>query len=84
MWLSCVWDDGPTGNVRHIADNGFSVEEVEYVLENSTSQDISRASGLPCVFGYTPDGEYIMVVYRELDEFTIRVSTAYVVPEPGI
>ena len=45
-------------------------------------QTVSRASGLPCVFGYTPDGTYIIVVYELLDADTIYPITAYAVPEP--
>ena len=43
---------------------------------------VSRSSGLPAVWGYTPDGRYIMAVYEELDETTILPVTAYEVPEP--
>jgi hypothetical protein len=41
------------------------------------------SSGLPCVFGYTPDGTYIIVVYELLDTDTIYPVTAYAVPEPS-
>ena len=34
------------------------------------------------MFGYTPDGTYIMVVYDVIDEDTIYPVTAYEVPEP--
>ena len=33
--------------------------------------------------GYTLEGSYIMVVYDQIDDDTIRVVTAYEVPEPG-
>lgn len=83
MWAFHIWDDSPSGNVKHVADNDLSVEDVNYVLDNPTSHDFSRASGLPCVFGYTPDDRYIIVIYKEIDEDTVRVSTAFVVLEPG-
>ncbi len=41
-----------------------------------------RSSGRPCVWGYTLEGIYIIVVYEEIDEDTIRVVTAYEVSEP--
>ena len=42
----------------------------------------SRSSGRPCVFGYAPDGRYIVVVYEEVDSDTVIPVTAYEVPEP--
>ena len=43
----------------------------------------SCGGGLPCVFGYTEDGRYLIVVYEELDVVTILPVTAYEVPEPN-
>jgi hypothetical protein len=34
------------------------------------------------VFGHTPDGTFIIVVYELIDEDTIHPVTAYEVPEP--
>lgn len=84
MWRSYIWDFDPGGNVEHVADNDLTVNDVEFVLNNPVSSDVSRSSGLPCVFGYTPDGRYVFVVYREIDAMTIEPVTAYEVPEPGI
>ncbi|MDA1016891.1 MAG: hypothetical protein O3A00_20840 [Planctomycetota bacterium] len=42
---------------------------------------MSRSSGLPIVFGFTPDGRYIMVVYEQIDDITIYPVTAYDVEE---
>ena len=42
----------------------------------------SRSTGLPVLWGYTHEGRYIIVVYEEVDDATIRVITAYDVPEP--
>ena len=79
-----IWDldDDPDGNVQHIAAHGLTIEDVEEVLSNQTSEGTSASSGRPCVWGYTPDNVYIIVVYEELDPGTIRVVTAYEVPEP--
>jgi hypothetical protein len=55
---------------------------VEHVLANPDSEGVSRSSGLPCVFGYAPDGRYIIVVYEQIDADTIYPVTAYEVPEP--
>ena len=78
-----IWDDEerPQGNVQHIAEHGLTVEEVEYVLENPTEETRSASTGRPCCFGYTPAGDYILVVYEEIDEETVYPVTAYEVPE---
>ena len=49
---------------------------------NPTSKGFSRSSGLPAVWGYTPDGRYVMAVYQELHAVTIMPVTAYEVAEP--
>ncbi len=78
-----LWDpdDDLKGNVQHIADHGLSKEDVEWVLGDPASVGQSRSSGLPAAWGYTPDGDYIMVVYEQIDTDTIRVVTAYEVSE---
>lgn len=58
------------------------MDDVEDVLENPSSEGRSHSSGLPCIWGYTLEGLYILVVYEEIDEDSIRVVTAYEVPEP--
>jgi uncharacterized DUF497 family protein len=82
---SIIWDedDDPLGNVQHIADHDLSIDDVEAVLTDPDSDGTSRSSGLPAVWGYCPDGRYIIVGYEQIDEDTIRVVTAYEVPEPS-
>jgi uncharacterized DUF497 family protein len=82
-YLRILWDDpaDPLGNVQHLEEHGLSIEEVEEVLEAPTNEGFSASSNRPCVWGYTLEGVYIMVVYDEIDEDTIRVVTAYEVPE---
>jgi uncharacterized DUF497 family protein len=81
-WTQVIWDPSPDGNVEHIEEHGLTIEDVEQVLENFDSAGVSRSSGSPCVFGYTPDGRYITVVYEEVDAETVLPITAYEVPEP--
>lgn len=83
-YSSILWDDDadPDGNVQHIAEHGFEVEDVEWVLGAPLSEGVSHSTGRPAVWGFTPDGTYIIVIYDEIDEDTIRVVTAYEVPEP--
>ena len=76
-----IWNDEPGGNVEHIEEHGLTVNDVEYVLDNHESEGVSRSSGLPCVFGSTVEGVYIIVVYERVDEDTIYPVTAYEVPE---
>ncbi len=83
--IRILWDlpDDPDGNVQHIADHGLTIDDVEEVLADPDSEGTSHSSGLPCVWGYTVEGIYIIVVYDEIDRDTIRVVTVYEVPEPG-
>lgn len=79
-----IWDDPDDldGNVQHILEHGLEIEDVEEVLENPTSEGTSTSSGRACVWGYTLEEVYIIVIYEEVDEDAIRVVTAYEVPEP--
>jgi uncharacterized DUF497 family protein len=77
MWQT-IWN----GNTAHVEEHGLTIEDVEYVLANPVSETVSRSSKLPCCFGYTPDGIYIIVVYELVDEMTLYVVTAYEVDEP--
>ena len=80
-----IWDDpdDPGGNVQHIAEHGSTIEDVEEAMASSTSEGVSASSGRPCIWGYTLEDVYIIVVYERIDEDTIRVLTAYEVPEPS-
>jgi hypothetical protein len=82
VWQQIIWNDEPDGNIAHIEEHGLTVEDVEYVLTNPDSEGVSRSSGLPCVFGTTPDGTYIIVLYEAVDADTIYPVTANEVPEP--
>jgi len=77
-----IWNDEPGGNVDHIFEHDLTPEDVEFVLANYESEARSDSSGLPCVFGYTEDGRYIIVIYEEAGNDTIYPVTAYDVPEP--
>ncbi len=78
MW-QIIWN----GNTQKVEDHGLTAEEVEHVLAAPESEGVSNSSGSPIVFGYTPNGTYIIVVYEEVDEYTINPITAYEVDEPG-
>jgi uncharacterized DUF497 family protein len=76
-----VWNEEPSGNVEHIAEHGMTPEDVEEVFFNPVDRDVSRSSGLPIVFGFTPGGRYILVVYEQIDETSVYPVTAYPVEE---
>jgi hypothetical protein len=80
-WLHIQWDHLPGGNVEHVEEHDLTTDDVDYVLANYESKASSGSSGYPCVFGYTPDGRYIIVIYEEYNDTVIPV-TAYEVPEP--
>ena len=79
-----IWDDpdDPDGNVQHIAEHGLTIEDVEEVLLNPANEAISQSSGRPCSFGYTPAGEFIIVIYEPINGDRAYPVTAYSVPEP--
>lgn len=80
-WTHVVWDHTPGGNVEHVEEHDLTTADVDFVLENWESRDVSRSSDRPCVFGHIGDGRYIVVIYEEADDTVIPV-TAYEVPEP--
>ena len=80
--MQAIWNYEPDENVGHIEEHGLTVEDVEFVLEDYESEGESRSSQRPCVFGYTPGGVYIIVIYDEIDEDTVYPVTAYEVAEP--
>jgi hypothetical protein len=51
-------------------------------LANPDSEGVSRSSGLPCIFGVTPDDRSIIVVFEIIDADTINPVTAYELDEP--
>ena len=77
-----AWDceEDPQGNVRHIADHGITMDEVEEVLLNENNAvGESRSSGRPITIGETSTGRRIAVIWEEaLDNpLIIRPVTAY-------
>ena len=82
-YVDIIWDldDDPEGNVQHIAEHGVTKADVRWVLENPVREDVSRSSGRPLAFGYTPDSVFIVVIYEKVDELTVYPVTAYEVEE---
>ncbi len=83
QYVRIIWDDdeNPDGNVQHIAEHGLTIEDIEHVLQNTSEENTSRSTGRPCCFGYTPGGDYIIVVFELIDDDSIYPVTAYEVPE---
>jgi hypothetical protein len=83
------WDqeDDPDGNYWHIVVEGHGItqEEVDEVLLNPSNPTAeSRESGRPITFGSTSLGNYIAVVWEEVNEDPrmIYPVTAYHAPPP--
>ena len=83
-FLHVIWDDydNPEGNVQHIAEHGLTIEDVEHVLDNPLDKRTSRSTGRPCCFGYTPGGDFIIVIYEQVNAETIYPVTAHELAEP--
>lgn len=79
-WTQIIWDPTLGGNVEHVEEHDLTTAEVDHVLQNFDSKGKSKSSGRPCVYGYTPDGRHIVVIYEEVDEDTVIPVTAYEVP----
>lgn len=77
------WDseDEPRGNLRHIADNGLGIDEVEDVLYDPASRPVqSRSSRRPALIGRTTSGKTIIVIYerhKDAGLVVIRPVSAY-------
>ncbi len=86
MYAQVIWDYEPEGNVEHIAEHGLTPEEVdEVLLDDSLATAHSDSTGLPCKFGFTSTGRYIIVIWEDVndDPRMIYPVTAYEVPEPS-
>jgi hypothetical protein len=80
-WKDIIWNDEDDGNVDHIAANGLSIEDVEFVVSSAQEHGKSRSSGRPILFGYTEFGDYVCVVYEAIDDITIYPITAYILED---
>lgn len=68
------WDDE---NEVHLAEHGVTRDEFADVVCDPDHVEISRSSGRPIAFGYTPAGKYLACVYELLDETTVYAVTAF-------
>jgi len=86
--VECVWDleEDPEGNVRHVAEHGISIDEVEQVVRDRYADaKASQSSRRPIVFGWTSTGKHLAVVFEVVDEKLpqVYVVTAYEAPPPA-
>ncbi|MGI8980900.1 MAG: hypothetical protein ACR2FY_16860 [Pirellulaceae bacterium] len=77
-WYAYVW---PDEIIEHLAEHDITPEDFEYVLANSQEVGKSDSSGRDAVWGYTPDGRFVIAVYELLDDITVIPVTCYEVPE---
>lgn len=76
-YYEIIWDEEPGGNVEHIAEHDLTPADVEEAIFNPVDYDVSRSSGLPILFGFTPDARYILVVYEKISDVMVYPVTAY-------
>ena len=76
-YYDIIWNPEPGGNVEHIAEHDVTPDDVEAVLLHPVAHDISLSSGRPMVYGFTPDGRYIVVVYENIGQDMLYPVTAY-------
>ena len=81
VWFDYLWLQGEDGNIEHIAAHGLNPDEIEHVMEHFEGERVSRSSGRPMRFGYTPDGRFIAVVFEWIDDVTVFPVTAYEVED---
>jgi hypothetical protein len=77
VWFDYLWLEGNEGNIEHIAEHGLSTADIEHVMEHFVEEKVSRSSGRPVRFGFTPDGRYIAVVFEWIDDVTVFPVTAF-------
>ncbi|MBI5759938.1 MAG: hypothetical protein HZA46_15580 [Planctomycetales bacterium] len=69
--------------IEHFAEHDLTPEDFEAVVCSPDDVGASDASGLPCAWGETPDGRFIICIYEEIDDLMLLPVTAYEVPRPG-
>jgi uncharacterized DUF497 family protein len=87
--VRCIWDleEDRAGNVRHVAEHGITVQEVEEVVADQYETSVaSHSSGRPTVFGWTSTGKHLAVVFEVVDEESpqVYVVTAFEAPPPAV
>lgn len=80
-WQFIIWNDEPGENIDKIAQHGLAMEDVEYVLQHPQRKTTSRSTQRPLIYGTTPGGDYIVVIYEEIDNDTVYPLTAYIPDE---
>jgi hypothetical protein len=75
-----IWDleDDPAGNVRHVAENGLSIDDVIHAFETVYDVDVSRSSGRRLLHGFAVDDfTEITVIYEQVADDLVYVVTAF-------
>ena len=77
--FSFIWDldDERDGNVDKLAQHGLTPDDVIFAVLNSDDLKKSKSTGRPAIWGETPDGRQILVVYEIVGRDLIYVITAY-------
>lgn len=67
-WLRILWNDEPGENVDKVQARGFTLEDIEAVISEPVSEDISRSTGRGVLFGYTLTGRFVCVPFEEYED----------------
>lgn len=76
-WYDFIWNTEVGGNVLHIAEHGFSVDDAESIVCRPLATGVSRRTGRPMALGTTSEGRLAVVVYELIDDVTVFVVTAF-------
>jgi len=74
-WFEFIWDERE--NLAHLAEHDLGPKDVEDIVRFSEFRAVSRSTGREIVFGQTPSGRNVCVVFEQIDPLTVYVITAY-------
>ena len=69
--------------IEHLAEHDVAPEDFEQVVSDPDDVGTSDSSGLPCAWGETADGRFVICIYEEIDDVLLLPVTAFEVPRPG-
>ena len=69
-----IWTDRA---VQKIGDRDISIDDVEEIISQPDSREISRSTGHPVAIGQTAAGRTLVCVYQHIDGDTVQPITAF-------
>ena len=82
-YFDILWDDGPGGNVEHLAEHGVRPEETESVLQRFfDDREPSRSNPDRWVIeGDTDRGRFLIVVFEYEDDLDLVIPATPFEPD---